>query len=185
MVLVLWDAHAHYPAHILNTLCITKNRKSQNNLWCMWCVRLRSITQHSCFQSCTAHSQWVLDNRHEPTRVHVSWVLRLQVSSSLCTCTKSPVLQMWISRVQMHRVLGCRLECHTVNVPLVVGIYLSFSHAVMLHVCYNTALNPTLSTQNYLFGLPAWNHQSNYTVSAKILVWVSHNPFNLVLSYSY
>lgn len=139
MVLVLRDVHAHYPAHILNTLCITKNRKSLN-LWCMWCVRLRPITQHSCFQSCTAHFQWVLDNRHEPTRVHVPWVLRLQVSSSLCTRTKSPVLQMWVSRVQMHRVLGCRHEDHTVNAPLVVGIYLSFSHTVHAPwvLCYST-----------------------------------------------
>lgn len=100
------------------------------NLWSMWCVRLRPITQLSCFQSCTAHSQLVLDNSHELTRVHVPWVLRLQVSSSLCTRTKSPVLQMWVCRVQVHRVLGCRLEGRTGNAPLVVGIYLSFSHTV-------------------------------------------------------
>lgn len=48
-----------------------------------------------------------------------------------------------------------------------------------------TALNPPLSTHNYLFGVPAWTHQSNYTVSAEILVRVLHNPFKLVLGYSY
>lgn len=123
------------------------------NLWCMWCVRLRPITQLSCFQSCTAHSLLVLDNSHELTRVHVPWVLRLQVSSSLCTRTKSPVLQMWVSRVQVHRVLGCRLEGHTGNAPLVVGIYLSFSHTVHAPwvLCYSTEPT-TVHTQLFIWG---------------------------------